>query len=582
MSSPQSDTQQATKQKDISSPYIYQGTGNRMSRVARFIDENGNAVTRLETIADFDARIVKEIIKENGEKVYSIEGKALRGGPFSLEIQADDFADGRKLKAALSACAGARDPVYAQMQMHLGPAIKLLTADDLPQVHRYSRTGWEGSKFLIPGREESGTELHIHRKLPYQIHADADIDIGLEMLDHLFRAMTPQKGAPILTFAFQAPMARDADWRNERYALFISGRTGSLKTSFAQCVMSIYGNFMRDDLLIKWGEGATRNAIMAMAAYAYDLPLLFDNFKPTTGAGAHDFVNLVHNILEGGEKDRLNRASELREAKPVFCWPLITGEDVPDKDPATLARILISQFSWHRGEANDHLSTVQANAKHLSAVGRAWIDWLESDDGRAAVSVKGAMFPKQRKEWADYLRKACPDMVNILRVASNLASNQLTWEAVCYHPVIGSVFGQYVDQYNDGLESIALAMGERTAESLEATRFLEGLRQLMAIGKAKLALTGGALPPSQETHIGWRETDQSVYLLMDVACEKVKKLLGYESLGYLSNRTLYTQLKALGVIASTGRTTSIVKKIGNHNHRVLHLKPKALEEPDPK
>jgi hypothetical protein len=566
--------------RDTDDSGTYRARNGQISFLYRTTDDDGETHVIAKTVADFTAEITEEITAENGDKTYRIEGHGKRGGPFSLEIGAEDFAEQRRLNAALGQAVGCKDPIRAGMLKHIGPAIQLMTLDDVHQTSRFNRTGWNCTSFLIPGREPPNTSILLPRKLPYQCYQNTDLDTGLDVLESLINSTDPEKSTPILTFAFQAPFSHLAGWRNERYALFITGRTGSLKTSFAQCIMSLYGNFMDDGLLIKWGEGATRNAIMALATHAYDLPLLFDNFKPSTGGGARDFVNLVHNILEGGEKDRLNRAAKLKDTKPVYCWPLITGEDVPDKDPATLARVLVIEFEWQRGTPNLELTKVQQQAEHLTAVGDAWLSWLESDDGQDIAGKQAYLFPDRRTEWASYLRKHYPDMVNILRVASNLATNELTWDAMLKHPTVSPVLEPFKSQYRDGLLTIARTMGERTHESLEATTFLDAIRQLVANGLATLPKAQAPLG-NPNLVIGWSEKDESIYLLVDIARRKAEDLVGQAALGYLTKRALYTQLDALGMIASRGKKTiTQLVSIDGKKYRVLHLKKKAIQEND--
>jgi len=530
---------------------------------------------RATTIASFSAYITEEIVDEAGSRTYRIMGDARRGGPFELEIPAEDFADSRRLKAALSAAAGARDPVHAGKGQHLGPAIQLLTTDDIVQTKRYYRTGWANGKFLLPGREPSGVTIHLPDNLPYSANTKADIDQGLDALENLIVSMGAERGCPILALMFQGPMAKLAGWRDKRYAIFISGLTGGLKTSNAQVNMAIYGfGFMKEGLLIKWGEGATSNAMMALATRAHDMPLLLDNYKPSTGGGARGFVNLIHTILEGGEKVRLNRAAELKDTKPVFCWPLITGEDVPSKDPATLARILVIPFTWKKGEPNPQLAIAQEKAMHLSAVGKLWLDWLESTEGIDAAKRAGAAFLAKREQWATHLRKIRPDSVNILRVASNLASNQLTWRVLTQHPVLGPLAKKYNEAHLLGLSEIAKTMSGATAESLEATRFLEGLQQLLAAQQVELPLEGvGGQYPERRPVIGWHDASgDNIYLLTDVAIKAVKQLLGPRELGGLSKQALHRQLDSLGVIASKGvDRTALPKKIAGKTRRVLHI-----------
>ncbi len=547
---------------------------------------SGRHGVQIVPIADFVAHIEEEITTEEGEGIYLISGQALHNGTFTTEISAKDFSDERRLKAALDAAAGARDPVRAGMAKHLGPAIKMLTGDNLVRTHRYQRTGWtESGRFLLPGREPAGVTIMLPRKLPYSTSSSADLDQGLDALEALLVAMTPQRGAVVIAFALQAALAHRAGWRNERYALFLAGRTGTLKTSFAQVVMSLYGaEFMRDDLLVKWGEGATRNAIMAMATHAHDVPFIIDNFKPSTGGGNADFVNLVHNILEGGEKDRLTRAATLKDTRPVFTWPLITGEDVPEHDPATLARILIVPFAWRSGEPNQDLTRAQLLAPHLAAVGECWLAWLEGDEGTAVAKTAGEAIREKRDEWAHYLLNQRPDIVNGLRVATNLATNQLTWWVMEQHPILGELAQRYTDAHQEGIGDVARGMARQTAEALEATRFLEGLRQLIAGRRAILLPSRDSTPNvmEQQILIGWKDERLAggAYILPDLARNLVERYMGPQVLGGISNNTLYAQLQALDMIAGSdpGRATKVIRTASG-TQRTLWLKFEALEEP---
>lgn len=536
----------------------------------------GGTVTNSEPICDFFAEIVEESITEEGKKLFIIKGYAVRGGEFTCEINAENFSDDHLLKATLDAAAGARDPVHAGMVKHLGPAIKLLTKDNVRQTKRYLRTGWVGDKFLIPGREPEGITISLGRKLPYYINKEADLNIGLEALETLITCVQPERATIPIASIFLPPIAYHAKLRDERYAIAISGRSGSLKTSFVSACMCIYGkDFILETSLIKFGEGATRNAIMQMATSACDMPFFIDNFKPTTGGGSKDFVNLIHNVLEGSEKDRLTRSSTLRETLPIHAWPIITGEDIPDSDAASLARIIIVPFPWQAGEANEQLTKAQQLSSHLSAVGGVWLSWLESPEGQGIAYEVGKKFPETRKVWAERLRNIRKDMVNPLRVASNLASNELAWWIMERHPDIGEIAYRYSKAHLDGLGLIADDMATRTAESLEATRFLSALRELLATGRATLLPKGNNSQneSDRERAIGWLDSDGSAYLLPDVTRQVVDRLLGINGLGGISNNTLYSQLSALGAIASTspGRHTKTLR-VDAKMERVLHLK----------
>lgn len=539
--------------------------------------QNGQHEVQSKPIADFCACISEEISEEGGGSTYVVKGRALRGGSFRTEVPAADFSDARKLKGIIEEAAGAHDPVRAGMAQHLGPAIKLLTPNEIVKTRRYRRTGWTQERFLIPGLESPEIKIELHPKLAYNLHSDSELGLGLKALDALLLSIDPKHITVILAHVFGAPLAQQAGWRNERCALMIAGRTGSLKTSVAKAAMSLYGPaFMHDDLLIKWGEGATTNAMMALATQAHDMPMLIDNFKPSTGGGVNAFVNLVHNVLEGGEKDRLDRRSQLREPAPVFCWPIFTGEDVPDSDPASLARMLVVRFAPKSGQSLDDLTRAQHLSRHLCAVGKEWIQWLASDDGIRVARNAGEWFPERRDEWAGQLRRSNDRAVNVLRVASNLAINGLVWEVLARHPILGDLAHDYCEAHHDGLVAVAEGLAKATTEALEATHFIHGLRQLIAADRVTLIPMGSRTSTDERPNdmIGWYDEDNGdVYLLPDLARRAVERILGSNALGSISNVSLYRQLDELDAIAGKdkGRHTKTIR-VGSASRNVLHLR----------
>ncbi len=482
-------------------------------------------------VADFTATITQEILGEYGDRHFVVEGMGKRGGKYTVEVPAEAFGEDRRLRSLLESAVGALDPVYAGQAKHLAPAIKKLTDErDLRQIRTYTRTGWTADgKFLIPGREDGHIRIELNRKLAYALDEQADVVLGLQALEALIESVGAERTTILLAHSLTGPMARLAGWRNERYAVMARGLTGTFKTTVSQLIMSIWGpDFVRDERLIKWGEGATRNAVMALAASASDLPFFIDNYKPQTGDGERDFINLIHNILEGGEKDRLNRFAQLKETKPVHCWPLITGEDVPSSDSASLARVLLVNFEKQRSRQNAQLSFAQKHAGHLCAVGNAWLNWIEDPSGQDAIQQTANRLAEARSSWADYLYRRRADLADPLRVATNLAMNELAYTLACENPVLGDVLKQYQRLHIAGLEAVANAMADSTAESLEALRFLSALRELLATDRALLVDRAKAgrdhiTPQDRDRVIGWVDSDGSAYLLTEVTVNLIER-----------------------------------------------------------
>ena len=543
-------------------------------------DKDGDVVSTV--IADFTVTIAEEIVSEEGGVHLVLSGHGVRRGAFRCEISGEDFGSDQRLLALLTAATGGIDAIYSGMHKHLRPAIGKLTEGERPQRTRYFRTGWQDDNclsFLMPGMDDS-TLISVPRQIAYEAtKPGSDIDSGLAALVNLAEAMQPALTAPILAALFMPPMLRLAGLGNERVAIFIAGRTGSLKTSWAQTAMCLYGSgFASNDNLLKLGEGATRNAIMAFAAHAHDLPLLIDNYKPNTGNGKHDFVNLIHNILEGGDRKRSERSGALRDSKLIRCIPVVTGEDLPRDDAASIARILLVTFDWQRGEANERLTAAQQDSKHLCAVGWAWIQWLQSPDGRGAAKTAGRAFPRLRTEWAQRLAAIEKDSANIARVASNLAVNQLAWELVLEHPQIGPVLAPYAGAHFAGLRTIAHTMAKSTVEAMEAHQYRSALRELASSGQYKMLDKAAGKPGEHERDrvLGWKDSS-GVYLLPAVTLAAIKRLLGPTQL-LISAQTLYGQMQQLGWLAATGgsQTTRLVS-IGSEKVRVLHLLPDFLD-----
>jgi hypothetical protein len=122
-----------------------------------------------------------------------------------VELPTDDFADDRRLQAALTRVAGARAPVRAGMAGHLRPAIQLQTTAELRHVRRFDRTGWaELASFLIPGCEPRGVIVRLPRKLPYRLDAAANLGRGLAAFEAALTSLEPWRTTVVAAALFQA------------------------------------------------------------------------------------------------------------------------------------------------------------------------------------------------------------------------------------------------------------------------------------------------------------------------------------------------------------------------------------------
>lgn len=498
-----------------------------------------------------------------------------------LRLTSDQLADARTLRAAFLGLGIALSP----RREHLVTSALLTTSGDYTKNKLYRRTGWERGRYIAPGRELPGIRVDLPQTA-YVNLTGSKIDAAQAALCSYLEAFPASQTTIIVAHAFLATLARPAGLQHHKYCLHLTGRTGTLKTSMACAILALWsGEDWEMQPVLKWGEGATNNAIIAHAAHLADAPILIDNYKPSTGKGAKDFISLLHNILEGGERERLTRQSTLRPARELHAWPLTTGEDIPQQDAASMARILLLRFSWSKGQVNYKLAQCQSNAHHLPALLRRWLDWLECN--LATIKTLGTTMADRRERWTEWLRRYHPKAVNPLRLATNLSLQEIAWEAMLSCPELATIIAPFSTGHKKGLEVIAADMSRVTAEALEAEQWLDALSSLISSGKLYLrSLMGDTISygvgdrPGQL--VGWHDWD-SIYLLPTVAQAEVFEALrrGGQPLS-ITPQALYKQLDELGTIAQKGKDgrTLIVKKIDGRSHKVLQLRRSALERGD--
>lgn len=136
--------------------------------------------------------------------------------------------------------------------------------------------------------------------------------------------------APLVSAMFLAPLA---SFINLDFALFVTGHTGTHKSSFAAACMALWGKGWTKDAL-PTSFIATANAIELLGFRAKDLPLVIDNYVPDRGGdrlseATRTLKRISHSLGDHQGRDRLTADSEEKSAKPFRSLCIITGEDMP-------------------------------------------------------------------------------------------------------------------------------------------------------------------------------------------------------------------------------------------------------------
>ena len=356
--------------------------------------------------------------------------------------------------------------------------------------------------------------------------------------------------------------------------------------------MSIYGaGFSDESNLSKFGKhGSTINALVERACVCADMPYFVDNYKPQTVRNNDEIISFIHSITEGGTKQRLYSDGRMAPVVPLRCFPIFTGEDTPDHDPAMLARMIVVYFPRFTGGFNEKLGEAQKKIVHLPAVGAEWLRWLQTQAGKNAIQKMKTSFTKRQADWSKAIRETADNYENVSRIASNLAYMDLAFKVVSMHPRIKGALGENAENlFKKQLAEIAGSMGKLTSGALEARQFIESLYDLLQTGRAFLLPKGkttleyneeryhpNEVPIRPEQVIGSKD-EKGFYILTKLALQMINR--GEERKILTSPRTLFAQLREIQALGSTGSdATSKQMKHEGKNTRMLHLAPNVFDD----
>ncbi len=509
--------------------------------------------------------------RTTGEASFTVQGAGSRDShTFRFDIAGRDFSDPRKLRAALVAHFGARNLVKDLD----GEAIQQLTKV-VKQMTLIDRPVWIDGRLAIPGVDEDGFKFRIPDRVPVDLTTGEE-EAGLRALDLMFRAWPAEKAAVMVTTALSAPVT--ARWfPGDRFGLAMVGTSGrGYKTEMLKMLTAIYGSgFLSDKSLLKWAEGATVNAMLAIASACGCAPCGVDNYKPTHKDGPGKFVAFVHAVLEGRERERLNRNAELRDTREFATTLIITGEDIPE-EASTMARLI--PVEWAVPPDLDKLTELQAIADNLPAVGRLWCRYLARPD----LKIDLGAWTARRQALVNAAREA--ESINPGRIGTTAAILRLVWEMALSSP-LGEVLRPYTPAFERGLANLIRDTSAATREATEGAQFVEILRELITSGRCIIkdriyTFEDLSLP----NVIGWRLRDPDphaggIAILPSLAIEAVRRVMGPQGQS-VGSKALYRQLDEMGAIANEDGRRAVVKRIGSKTARVLVFKPGVLMDED--
>ena len=220
------------------------------------------------------------------------------------------------------------------------------TAEEAEQSTEYHVTGWKKINgewhFLLPGN--SNINVVLNGKL--QHYCGADVDDLYDLIDAYNLYEKPPASSliihPLIAFAFLTPLNEFLKQAGcmPKFVLFLTGRTGTRKSTLAALFLSFFGQFTSSDLPMSFRD--TANSIIANAFTLKDVLTCIDDFYPSDNAEMKKLNATAQTVMRAyGDRTgraRLRSDSTLMESRPPQGNAIITGELSPDVGESGTAR----------------------------------------------------------------------------------------------------------------------------------------------------------------------------------------------------------------------------------------------------
>ena len=232
-----------------------------------------------------------------------------------FEVPAELVKESRSVATTLSKCGVKIDSNGAKYAVSFFNDFDSINEDSIPHVHRFSKTGWNNDKFIIP-RKDSDFEVNAGTSTSYirtNGSRDDSLSLVIESRKHnIIRTM--------IDSALSATIIRKINCNN--FAVNFWGRSGFGKTASLHLVNSLFAD---PRYIIDFN--ATSNALETAFTERNDLPSFVNEFQlASSKVKSESGGDVIHRFESGESRKRLDRNSNSRSIKYFTGVLLITAE----------------------------------------------------------------------------------------------------------------------------------------------------------------------------------------------------------------------------------------------------------------
>ena len=481
-----------------------------------------------------------------------------------ITIGADSFTVDQKFNSGIVAALGANACTQTRKIGDLRLALISLSASSLKTEYVRQYTGWseDFTKFFVANgvvdgdsfrdfsdeRIELGCNPNYMSRYMLQRTPDDISEVRACIINDLLTVFPYKITLPFLAYIFSAPLYGFMP-NIKPSVLFLSGITGSYKTSFSQVMMSFFGDFVGASFE---SFNSTVNAITKAGFMLKDVPFVVDDYKPIA-VNTRQVVALIQGTGDRQGRARMNIDTSLKGQYYVRGNLICTGEDYPALgEVSVLARMLLLQIQ-ERGDS-EHLANAQRMASNFSGIMAGWIQFLINKKLNRSVMI---------------------DKVNTYR-QSLQAHHGRTAETIAFLKVVWELVSEFLrleeldDAFEQAIVAVCRDMYIATTNETAANVFVETLKGLIEDQTLTLQCLSQGQCFDNQNIIGFYNAE-NVFVFPDRAISEVNSRLQRMTHNAIefSRNALYRQLSAENFIVTDQNNSTVKIRVGDRSLRML-------------
>lgn len=533
-------------------------------------------------LCNFAARIVEDITRTDGvenERFLSIIGNDESGNPLrKITVPLKNFAqldwaqEQWGMNCIVEAGYGNRDSLRQAIQS---------TAKYAETKTIYGTTGWwetaDGWRFCMPGNSESEVELTEKTK-GFSFKTDSDVTETISVMKNFPYSVAPKSIMfPMLAYTFGSILNTfmSKAGKEAKTVIMLYGKTGSMKTTLALLINSLFGRFNEDNIPMNFRD--TPKSILNYCFTLKDCAVVIDDYHPGSNReqSAQDSTTqaLIRGICNREARGALDKNGKQRAAKRPQCNVIMTAEYLPNVGESGVARFISLELKPGDISLNE-LTKYQHYAEegtlsHFTFLATEMLKekYLDRENGinilleklKSTFLANRKIYKSKADEMNFHIRpRLCDDLAN-LRIGFELYCDTL----IHYGGITESRKSDMLNELDDVLIRLALSQQSLTETEQPTEIFLRKLRSLIDVGKVNLINRMIKVCEKPRNLIGYYD-DENYYFESDEAYAAVVKSCNEVGEHFpLTQKALVKALKNEGVsICSKGECTRNVRVFG--------------------